>query len=128
MPCLEPTPGSFPQLDTGPPAASGLCGWVSKGRDGGQTHPHSVSLRGGRQALPRPTPAFPSQVITKDQPHFPLKDHRQSLLPARLPPPASLAPSPHPCTVSSWTELCLLAGHPMTVLNLGRRVGARVIP
>lgn len=87
--------GSFPQPDTGPPAASGLCGWVSKGGDGGQTHPHSVSLRGGRQALSHPTPAFPSQVITKDQPHFPLKGHSlscqpdslllQALLPAHIP-------------------------------------------
>ena len=62
VPCLEPTPGSFPQLDMGPPAASGLCGWVSKGGGGGQTHPHGVSLRGGREALPRPVPHQPSPV------------------------------------------------------------------
>lgn len=76
-----------------PPEASGLWGWVSTGRGGGQTYPLGVSLRGGRQALPRPTPAFPSQVLTKDQPHFPLKDHSQSLWPACLPPPAGLAPA-----------------------------------
>ena len=84
-----------------------------QGWQAGSSPPHPRRPQSGAHKRPAPLPSEGPQPVS----------------PATLPPsPCRPCSSLHPCTVCSWTDLCLLTGHPLTVLNLGRRAGAGVIP